>query len=216
MHFSIDFELPNCKPCMLCVEGSVATDKESSIMSRMVLAESHIQNNMSLDTFAQDSRINNFREALRQLGRNPNRHRISSEALFRRVLQGKQINSINPIVDLNNYMSLYSFLPVGSYDCAKISNEVSMRVGSQNETMSTISKGDFNISGSILLSDFEGAFGSPINDSTRSMVTDQTTDFLMVFYAVEHFDVEKIMNELNVSAPRAGVKISSSSFVTRE
>ena len=43
----------------------------------------------------------------------------------------------------------------------------------------------WHLSGQPVLADANGPFGSPISDSTRTMVTDSTRDVLAVIYAPE-------------------------------
>lgn len=47
------------------------------------------------------------RKAYRALGKDPGRYRVSSEALLRRIRQGKGLYRINTVVDTNNLVSLH-------------------------------------------------------------------------------------------------------------
>lgn len=50
---------------------------------------------------------------LEKIGINPNRYPCSAEALFKRLSKGKDLPHINPLVDLNNAISLKYTLPHG-------------------------------------------------------------------------------------------------------
>lgn len=57
-----------------------------------------------------------YRAAFQALGINPNKYMCSIEALFTRIAKGKGMPHINPLVDLNNAISLKYTLPMGTHD----------------------------------------------------------------------------------------------------
>ena len=60
------------------------------------------------------------RRAYEAFGRDPGRTRVSSEALYRRIRQGKDLYRINSVVDANNLVSLETGFSLGSYDLARL------------------------------------------------------------------------------------------------
>ena len=76
----------------------------------------------------EDQAIIPYREAFSQLGMNPNKFQCSVEALFTRISKGKKLPSINPLVDLNNAVSLKHTLPMGTHDLSRSSKDIEMRV----------------------------------------------------------------------------------------
>ena len=62
----------------------------------------------------------------------------------------------------------------------KIQGEIAFGIGKKNEPYSAIGRGALNIENLPVFRDNIGAFGSPTSDSLRTMVTDRTTNFLMV------------------------------------
>ena len=64
----------------------------------------------------EESWIIPYRDAFTKLGINPNKFMCSIEALMTRISKGKDIPSINPIVDLGNALSLKYELPLGVHD----------------------------------------------------------------------------------------------------
>lgn len=126
--------------------------------------------------------IGESRAACRAMGADPGRHRVSSEALYRRIRQGKDLYHINSLVDANNLVSLETGLSLGSYDAARIGDAVILRVGRAGESYAGIGKADLSLEGMPLLADADGPFGSPTSDSTRAMITEQTREALTVIY----------------------------------
>jgi DNA/RNA-binding domain of Phe-tRNA-synthetase-like protein len=123
------------------------------------------------------------REAYKKLGKEPSRYRGSSEALVRRIVAGKGLYFINNLVDINNLVSLESFLPIGSYDLAKVDDSFVFRIGGAGEAYKGIGKDLINIADLPVFADVNGPFGSPTSDSERAMITENTSQFAMVLIA---------------------------------
>lgn len=60
--------------------------------------------------------------------------RCSVEALIRRVLNGKPVSHINPLVDIYNYISMAYEIPVGGEDLAKIKDDIELTYATGDET----------------------------------------------------------------------------------
>ena len=129
-------------------------------------------------------------------GRNPGRYRVSSEALMRRVRRSDPLYRINSVVDVNNLISVQSGLSVGSYDLEKVQGDVVMRRGAAGETYPGIGKDAIDLENLLVLTDDFGAFGSSMSDSTRSMVTLETRDVLVVLHCFENdMDLPALLEE---------------------
>ena len=74
-----------------------------------------------------------YREAFRALGINPNRFPCSAEALFSRIGKGKGMPHINPLVDLNNAVSLEYAIPMGTHDLKEVTGAIEMRQADEND-----------------------------------------------------------------------------------
>lgn len=123
------------------------------------------------------------RKLYHALGIDPSKTRPSSEALLRRVLQGKGLYQVNAVVDAANLASLALLLPVGLYDTSKIRPPVVLRFGEEEEGYEGIRKDRVNVGGRPVLVDAEGPFGNPTSDSLRTCVTGATTSVWFVLFA---------------------------------
>ncbi len=110
------------------------------------------------------------RAMFHRLGVDPTKTRPASEALMRRVLQGKGLPAIHPVVDVCNLASLEHQFSLGLYDRDLVRNAVFARVGRVGEGYDGIRKGHVNLSNRPLLADDEGPFGAPTLDSARTQV----------------------------------------------
>ncbi len=129
------------------------------------------------------------RALFHRLGVDPTKTRPSSEALLRRVTQGKGLPRVNLVVDICNLCSLEHQLPLGLYDRDFLRGSVEARAGRAGEGYPGIRKQRVNLEGRLLLADDEGPFGAPTSDSARTAVTEATTKLLVVvFCPVERAD----------------------------
>lgn len=108
------------------------------------------------------------RKAYRSCGKDPARYRLSSEALLRRVVQGKGLYKVNNIVDINNLISMKYHFSIGAFDRDCIEFPVVFRVGEAGEPYEGIGRGELNIENLPVLADKQGPFGSPTSDSMRT------------------------------------------------
>ena len=140
--------------------------------------------NMDVETPAVSSlpRVAATRAAYRALGKDPARYRPSSEALLRRIGQGKDLPRVNALVDAGNLASVRTALPIGFYDLDKLQPPIRLRAGLAGETYDAIGRGPMNLAGLPLLADTMGPFGSPTSDSVRSILQDDATSALFVVF----------------------------------
>lgn len=122
------------------------------------------------------------RRLFKSVGIDPTRYRPSAEALVRRVLKNQGLYHVNSIVDINNICSIESLFPLGAYDNDRIDGDITIRLGHEDEAYQGIGR-EINIAGKLVSADGEGAFGSPIADSDRTKITEDTHNVLLLLYA---------------------------------
>ena len=122
------------------------------------------------------------RACCKALGKDVKRYRNSAEALNRRVLQGKGLYQINNVVEVNNLLSLDTGYSLGSYDLEKLEGDIVWKPAGEGVHYQGIGKEAVNIEFLPVLSDRQGFFGNPNSDSTRAMITPQTTQLLMCVF----------------------------------
>lgn len=126
--------------------------------------------------------IQSTRKAYKALGKEPNRYRSSAEAMCRRISKERGLYYINNIVDIVNYLSILTGYSMGIYDLKKIEGNIMWERAPEGTVYQGIGKDVLNIEYLPALFDEKGAFGNPTSDSTRTMVTDATEEFLLLFY----------------------------------
>lgn len=139
--------------------------------------------------------IKESRAAYKAFGKDPSRYRVSSEALIRRIGQGKGLYEVNTVVDANNLISIESGFSVGSYDTSQIADELVFRIGKEGETYKGIGKDEIKIDALPVMADAQGAIGSSTSDSERAMITENATEVLTLIYSFSgNDDLEKALD----------------------
>jgi DNA/RNA-binding domain of Phe-tRNA-synthetase-like protein len=145
----------------------------------------------------------------------PTKTRPSSEALLRRVQQGKGLPHVNLAVDVCNLCSLEHQIPLGLYDRDLVRGAVRARTGRETEGYAGIRKQRVNLGGRLLLADDEGAFGAPTADSARTAVTARTTRLLVVLFCPVERAEQHLSTTLAHIAERLALHCSASVTAVR-
>lgn len=120
------------------------------------------------------------RTLYRALGKDPNRYRVASEALCRRVIRGLGLYRIDTLVDLINLVSMKTGYAISGLDGDKlVGNVLSMGVGEEGEEYHGIGRGLLNISGMPVYRDAVGGVATPTSDEERTKITIDTCTLQM-------------------------------------
>jgi DNA/RNA-binding domain of Phe-tRNA-synthetase-like protein len=151
------------------------------------------------------------RKLYRAVGLDPTKTRPSSEALLRRIVKGKPLYRVHPLVDLFNLVSVTAQLSVGLYDEAKIAGDkVTVRLGGESWGFEGIRRGRINVAGRLCAADRDGPFGSPTADSLRTSITDHTERALAIFFQHLSGDPSRLERALDRSAELAARHLNAS------
>ena len=151
---------------------------------------------ISIETVKDIPQINSSREAYKALGKEPARYRLSAEALHRRIIKGKGLYQISNIVDVINLSSVKTGYSIGGYDLNKIEGDIVFDIGKKEDDYEAIGRGKMNIDSLPIFRDEAGAFGSPTSDSVRTMITEKTTQILLV--VINFAGHDEFENDLNL------------------
>jgi DNA/RNA-binding domain of Phe-tRNA-synthetase-like protein len=135
------------------------------------------------ETIRKIKTVESLKNAYRKMGKDPSRYRPSAESLLRRIASQKELYYVNNVVDVLNLVSVITGFSICGYDEDKIEGNITLGKGYENEPYQGIGRGDLNIENLPVFRDKKGAFGTPTSDSVRTMVSDTTKNFLMIFPA---------------------------------
>lgn len=125
--------------------------------------------------------IQETRSAYKVCGKEPSRYRPSAEALLRRLRTKKELYQINNVVDSINLTSSVTQFSIGGFDYQQIIDSITLDIG-DSSPYEAIGRGNLNIEFMPGLRDSKGFFGTPTSDSIRTMVNNNTSELLLVFY----------------------------------
>ena len=116
----------------------------------------------------------------RALGKDPNRYRVASEALCRRVIRGLGLYRIDTLVDLINLVSMKTGYAISGLDGDKlVGDTLTMGVGEEGEEYNGIGRGQLNIAEMPVYRDAVGGVATPTSDEERTKITIDTCTLQM-------------------------------------
>ena len=143
--------------------------------------------------------VRQTRKLYHALGIDPTKDRPSSEHLLKRVVQGRELPTINQLVDGMNLVSLTVQSPVGVYDWDQVDAPVLVRIGRPEEMFLSISGKPFRAGGRLVLVDGVDVFGSPSQNAARTRVVEGTVRALAIVWApagVSNDWLESVLKEV--------------------
>jgi len=179
----IKIELPDVKLGVVEADGVRVAPADAALAELMDSVCERKQCEFTVETLAEAEPTRAVRAMFRAWGVDPSKYRPSSEALLRRVVQGKGLYRVLNVVDVGNIGSIETGWPYGCYDRSRLRPPVIFREGATSETYEGIGKRTWHLAGRPVLADADGPFGSPISDSTRSMITESARFVLAIIYA---------------------------------
>jgi DNA/RNA-binding domain of Phe-tRNA-synthetase-like protein len=121
------------------------------------------------------------RQMYKACGKDPSRYRPASEALIRRVLQGKELYQRDTLVDLVNLASIAFGYSIGGFDADKfVGDTLTLGIGREDEPYEGIGRGMINIEGLPVYRDAEGGVGTPTSDHERTKMQLTTTHLVVL------------------------------------
>lgn len=136
---------------------------------------------LTTESLKEMSGIAATRRVYRACGKDPSRYRPASEALIRRMLQGKKLYQIDTLVDLVNLASIAYGYSIGGFDADKFEGEtLTLGVGKAGEPYEGIGRGMINIEGLPVYRDEKGGVGTPTSDNVRTKMKLKTTHLVVL------------------------------------
>ncbi|WP_301171464.1 B3/B4 domain-containing protein [Brevibacillus nitrificans] len=205
---TVSERLPRLTLGILHYSGASVSDSPKMLQGRINYFVEGLRLEHDVSKLTEIEGIREWRAAFKQAGIDPSRYRPSSEALLRRLLQGNAFFWINSAVDINNFFSIHHALPFGIYDQDQIVGDVVFRFGRADDIYEGLNGREVNMEGKLLLADENGAFGSPIVDSKRTSVTENSRNLMQVIFFHEQVSAQK-KDEILGSVGRMFTEINS-------
>jgi DNA/RNA-binding domain of Phe-tRNA-synthetase-like protein len=163
------------------LSGSVRNGEDHpdvwSLINRRI---SEIATSLDAESIRQIEGIRLGKNAYRQLGKDPNRYRLSAEALMRRIVKGQELYKINTVVDILNLVSLDTGITIGGFDRSLIQGEIELGIAKPEEEFEAIGRGRMNVESLPVYRDELGVIGNPTSDCMRTRIRTETRTILML------------------------------------
>ena len=165
-----------------CVEADVVnTTYCEGLWKEIHALEEQFRKEQTTESLKQLSGIAATRRVYKACGKDPSRYRPASEALIRRMLQGKELYQIDTLVDLINLASIKYGYSIGGFDADKfVGDTLTLGIGKAGEPYEGIGRGMINIEGLPVYRDALGGVGTPTSDHERTKITINTRHLLVL------------------------------------
>lgn len=195
---------PNAKIGIITCNGIDNTIKDENQYKDMISqGEKEALNHLPNEEFSSNEVIKVWRDAFKKF-KTKKGARSSIEALLKRVSTGKGLGTINPLVDIYNFISLKYAMPCGGEDMDKFIGDIRLTKATGDESFITLGsdKSEPPYEGEIVYKDDEGAICRCWNwrESVRTMLTEDTKNAFLCIELVDEKrekDFENALKELS-------------------
>ena len=165
-----------------CVEADVVnTPYQPELWKEIEAMGEKFRAELTTESLKELPSIAATRNVYRACGKDPSRYRPASEALIRRMLQGKELYQRDTLVDLINLASIAYGYSIGGFDADKfVGDTLTLGVGREGEPYEGIGRGMINIHGLPVYRDAEGGVGTPTSDNERTKMELSTRHLLVL------------------------------------
>lgn len=165
-----------------CVEANVQNSPYcQELWDEINLLGEKYKDTLTTESLKEMSGIAATRKVYRACGKDPSRYRPASEALIRRMLQGKQLYQRDTLVDLVNLASIAFGYSIGGFDADKFEGEtLTLGIGKAGEPYEGIGRGNINIEGLPVYRDNLGGVGTPTSDNERTKMMSDTSHLVVL------------------------------------
>ena len=165
-----------------CVEAQVVnTPYCEELWQEIEALGERFRSELTTESLKDMTSIAATRRVYKACGKDPSRYRPASEALIRRMLQGKELYQRDTLVDLVNLASIAYGYSIGGFDADKfVGNTLTLGIGREGEPYEGIGRGLLNICGLPVYRDAEGGVGTPTSDNERTKMTLDTRHLVVL------------------------------------
>ncbi|MEE8401182.1 MAG: phenylalanine--tRNA ligase beta subunit-related protein [Candidatus Hydrothermarchaeaceae archaeon] len=183
--------------------GGITIERESDALEKLKSQVAReVKETYDLETLKDDPDFRKYRDFFWKIDIDPTKIRPASEALIRRILQGKTLPTINTGVDAYNLASIKSSVPLAAFDKGKLKGELSMMFANGGEEFFGIGMKRLKIlaGNEIIIKDEEKLIAIyPYRDADDSKVTFDTKEILLMSCGVPGVTSEKLEEAVNLA-----------------
>jgi DNA/RNA-binding domain of Phe-tRNA-synthetase-like protein len=201
-HQDIKERFPDLRVSILIVNNLKIEKKSPQLETFREDVIKETKSSYVLETLKDDENFRKYRDFFWKIDIDPTKIRPASEALIRRILQGKPIPKINTGVDAYNLASIKSGIPLAAFDANTIHGELIMKFAKIGEKFLGIGmkKPKVLAGNEVVVADEERLIAIyPYRDADLSKITPSTKNILVMSCGVPGIPWEKIKEAGNLA-----------------
>ena len=179
------------------IKGIEVKKKSDSLEKLKMKIIDEVKKEYALEDLKDTPLIRSYRDFYWRIGIDPTKIRPSSEALIRRILQGKNIPNINTCVDAYNLVSIKTNIAIGVFDRDRLIGNLILRSADEGEKFIGIGMDELKqLKGNeIVVADDEKIIAIyPYRDSDETKVTLKTKNIVILICGVPGIEIN-ILND---------------------
>lgn len=180
---SLQESFPGLAAHLVQIGGLRVRERDERLDAFVPLLMQEFREHLKLETLKDEPALRAYRDFYWRVGIDPTKIRPASEALLRRVLQGKELPRINTLVDAYNLASMKTRIAIAAFDAGHTYGDLRMRLARAGETFLGIGMENAVVlkGVEVMCEDEEGLVAIyPYRDSHRTRVTTATVDTIFM------------------------------------
>jgi len=176
-------KFPDLRVLLILIKGVRVEKRADDLEEFKKKVIKKVKEKHTIDSLKDEPIIRTYRDFFWKIGIDPTKIRPASEALIRRVLQGKSLPQINTVVDAYNLASTSSGVPIAAFDYRSLEGNLLMRFARKDERFLGIGMKDPVIleGKEIVISDLKKLIAIyPYRDSDETKIKEDTKDVLVM------------------------------------
>ncbi len=182
---------PGLQAQLLLVKGVKVRRRSDDLDTHKRKSFDLLRGEFDLATLKDEGRIRAYRDFFWRVGIDPTKIRPASEALLRRILQGKEIPTINTLVDAYNVASMETRVALAAFDHSTLRGDLTMRFARDGEEFLGIGmKTPIALRGKEIVVEDEASLVAvyPYRDADSTKVSSETQDVVIMVCGVPGID----------------------------
>lgn len=186
---------PDLQALITLVEEVEVNEKSDELEELKKEVYQEVRSEYEIDVLKDVSTFRAYRDFFWDIDLDPTKTRPASEALVRRILQGKELPSINTLVDAYNLASVTTEVPLAAFDYRTLEGDLELRFAEEGEEFLGIGMDKPTVldGGEIVVSDSEKLVAIyPYRDSEETKITGDTDAVLLMVCGVPGVNESKL------------------------
>lgn len=201
MVFEVDLRLadrfPGLRVVIGYVDGVKVQRNDANLQKFKDEALSEVKKKYNLESLKDVAIFRAYRDFFWKVGIDPTKIRPAAEALIRRILGGKQIPTINTVVDSYNMASIKTEIALAAFNRDELKGNLIMRAAEKGERFLGIGMSEpMELKGGeVVIADQEKLVAVyPYRDAERSKVSETTKNLMILVCGVPGID-QQLLND---------------------